>query len=297
MRRHYAERGMTHRLLPAVLHLQDWAVWGALALFLLFHTGIWIGYNFNRIQQHTFRSYALAAEVGTHVFALPAILTKNVEGIREQIVVATLVSTIFHTANNYFDNVVDVHPWNCLDRGVATALIGTIFLKYLAHVHRTNGILIFIAALASSFEFGNILASSIVSLVLVAVLILPLASTLVQDVLRGLIAFLSLGSVPENTFSALNYNEKQRRLLFTTLGFQVASVFAYLIGENKSDLEHWAHSIWHALAYLALYLLVLVLVEEHLKPSCPRLSREDYSNPVTRELSFAKTALMNFRMM
>lgn len=287
---------MTHALLPAVTNVPDWAVWGGLAVFLLFHILIWIGFNTDRVHSDTFHSYALAAEVGTHLFALPAILTENLQGIREQIVVATIVSTVFHTLNNYFADNVDVHPWNCLDRGVASALIATIFLKYLVHVHRTSGILIFLAALASSFEFGNIMAQSVVSLVLVGILVLPFASELARSIIEGIVSFLSLGGTPESNFSLLNFNDRQRRLLTTTICIQIISVIAYLIGENNSDLEHWAHSIWHAFAYLALYLLVLVLVEEKSKPKCTRLSREDYSNAVTKELTEQRTMLMNFRM-
>ena len=287
---------MTHALLPAVTNVPDWAVWGGLAVFLLFHILIWIGFNTDRVHSDTFHSYALAAEVGTHLFALPAILTENLQGIREQIVVATIVSTAFHTLNNYFADNVDVHPWNCLDRGVASALIATIFLKYLVHVHRTSGILIFLAALASSFEFGNIMAQSVVSLVLVGILVLPFASELARSIIEGIVSFLSLGGTPESNFSLLNFNDRQRRLLTTTICIQIISVIAYLIGENNSDLEHWAHSIWHAFAYLALYLLVLVLVEEKSKPKCTRLSREDYSNAVTKELTEQRTMLMNFRM-
>lgn len=287
---------MTHALLPAVTNVPDWAVWGGLAVFLLFHILIWIGFNTDRVHSDTFHSYALAAEVGTHLFALPAILTENLQGIREQIVVATIVSTAFHTLNNYFADNVDVHPWNCLDRGVASALIATIFLKYLVHVHRTSGILIFLAALASSFEFGNIMAQSVVSLVLVGILVLPFASELARSIIEGIVSFLSLGGTPESNFSLLNFNNRQRRLLTTTICIQIISVIAYLIGENNSDLEHWAHSIWHAFAYLALYLLVLVLVEEKSKPKCTRLSREDYSNAVTKELTEQRTMLMNFRM-
>lgn len=287
---------MTHALLPAVTKLPDWLVWGGLAVFLLFHTVIWIGLNTDRVHSDTFHSYALAAEVGTHIFALPAILTENLHGIREQIVVATIVSTAFHTLNNYFADVVDVHPWNCLDRGVASALIATIFLKYLVHVHRTSGILIFLAAIASSFEFGNIMAQSVVSLVLVGILVLPFASELASSIIEGIVSFLSLGGTPETSFSLLNFNNRQRRLLTTTICIQIISVIAYLIGENNSDLEHWAHSIWHAFAYLALYLLILVLVEEKSKPKCIRLNRQDYSNAVTKELTEQRSMLMNFRM-
>lgn len=287
---------MTHALLPAVTKLPYWLVWGGLAVFLLFHIVIWIGFNTDRVHSDTFHSYALAAEVGTHIFALPAILTENLHGIREQIVVATIVSTAFHTLNNYFADDVDVHPWNCLDRGVASALIATIFLKYLVHVHHTSGILIFLAALASSFEFGNIMAQSVVSLVLVGILVLPFASELASSIIEGIVSFLSLGGTPETSFSLLNFNDRQRRLLTTTICIQIISVIAYLIGENNSDLEHWAHSIWHAFAYLALYLLVLVLVEEKSKPKCIRLNRQDYSNAVTKELTKQRTMLMNFRM-
>lgn len=290
---------MTHALVPAAVKLPFWVTWVVFGAFLVIHLSLWVAYSTETLSPSAFHDYALAVEVGTHVFAVPAIVAKNIEGVREQIVVATLVSTIFHTLNNYFQDSVDVHPWNCLDRGVATALIATVFLKYLAHVHRTDGILIFVAALASSFDFGNILASSLVSAVLVGIIVLSFASDIVQDGLRGVIGFLSLGGSPEKDFSPLDFNESQRTKLYWTLGFQGLSVIAYLVGENNSDLEHWAHSIWHAFAYLALYLLVLVLVEEKTKSSTalPRTRRKDFSNVVTQERSKEVERLLNFRMM
>jgi len=290
---------MTHAVVPAVAKLPFWVVWGALGVFLVAHFSLLIAYSTGTIAPGAFHEYASAAEIATHAFAIPAVAAKNIEGVREQIVVATLVSTIFHTLNNYFGDSVDVHPWNCLDRGVASALIATVFLKYLAHVHRTDGILIFLAALASSFEFGNVLASSLVSVVLVAILVLAFASEIVQGALRGVISFLSLGGSPELYFSPLDFNQSQRTKLYWTLGLQVLSVAAYLAGENISNLEHWAHSIWHALAYLALYLLVLVLVEEKTKPhkEPPRVRRESFSNIITQERAQEVQHLINFRMM
>lgn len=290
---------MTHAVVPAAVKFPFWVTWVVLGVFLAVHLSLWVAYSRETLSSGAFHDYALAAEIGTHVFAVPAIVAKSIEGVREQIVVATLVSTIFHALNNYFQDSVDVHPWNCLDRGVATALIATIFLKYLAHVHRTDGILIFLTALASSFDFGNILASSLVSVVLVGIIVLSFASEIVQGGLRGVIGFLSLGGSPDKDFSPLNFNESQRTKLYWTLGFQVVSVVAYRVGENNTDLEHWAHSIWHALAYLALYLLVLVLVEEETKSSMalPRASRKDFSNIVTQERNEEIERLLNFRMM
>jgi hypothetical protein len=290
---------MTHAVVPAAANLPFWGVWGALGVFLVAHVSLLIAFSTESLDADAFHQYAYGAEVATHVFAVPAIVAKNIEGIREQIVVATLVSTVFHTLNNYFGDSVDVHPWNCLDRGVATALIATVFLKYLAHVHRTDGILVFVAALASSFEFGNVLASSLVSLVLVAILFLPFASEIVQSALRGIISFLSFGGSPELDFSPLNFNASQRTKLLWTLGLQILSVAAYLTGENITNLEHWAHSIWHAFAYLALYLLVLVLVEEKtkLRDELPRASRKDFSNIMTRQKAKEIEHLVNFRMM
>lgn len=295
---------MTHAVVPAAAKLPFWGVWGTLGVFMAAHVSLLIAYSTKTLTPDAFHQYTYAAEIATHAFAVPAIVAKNIEGVREQIVVATLVSTVFHTLNNYFGDSVDVHPWNCLDRGVASALIATVFLKYLAHVHRTDGILIFVAALASSFEFGNILASSLVSLVLVAIIILSFASEIIQGALRGTISFLSLGGSPELDFSPLDFNRSQRTKLFWTLGLQVLSVAAYLTGENISDLEHWAHSIWHAFAYLALYLLVLVLVEEKTKKTkttkleeLARAKRQDFSNVMTRQREQEIEHLINFRMM
>ena len=207
----------------------------------------------------SFKLYAEVAEVCTHLFALFAILERNIEGLRGQIVLSTVISTVFHAVEN-FQSKKAADPWHTLDRAAVTGLIVSVFVKFLLHVHHSEVFLILSIGLACAFPWGNVLASSIVTLILLCVLLLSRESMKnVQWLLKSAVYALSLGGTPSNP-DTVTFTKEQGNLLKGALVLNLLAVAAYVAGESLEDwIEHWSHALWHAFVYVTLWLVVKVL--------------------------------------
>lgn len=229
-----------------------------------------------------FNDYTLAAEIGTHVFSVPAIIRARQVRLTfsSEIIVAVLASIVYHSVRNY--TTVDYEPYQRLDHGLSTGLICVVFLKYVVSVHHVLGLLLLLATLASSLDVGNILSSSVTALVLTAAIALPLVDKTAQSIVRTIIQILTLGATPPQAVD-LQYNMSQRLRLLAAFGFQIASVYSYFQGESDGDMERFWHSLWHAFAYSALYLLTDVVADKKSSSSSPtscarkRKHRKEYS--------------------
>ena len=233
------------------------------------------------LNSDAFNDYTLAAEIATHVFSVPAIIRARQVRLTfsSEIIVAVLASIVYHSVRNY--TAVDYEPYQRLDHGLSTGLICVVFLKYVVSVHHVVGLLLLLATLASSLDVGNILSSSVTALVLTAAIALPLVDKTAQSVVRTIIQILTLGATPPQPVD-LQYNMSQRVRLLAAFGFQIASVYTYFQGESDSDMERFWHSLWHAFAYSALYLLTDVVADKKSSSSpttCARKRkhRKEYS--------------------
>ena len=176
-----------------------------------------------------------------------------------EIIVAVLASIVYHCVRNY--TTVDYEPYQRLDHGLSTGLICVVFLKYIVSMHHVVGLLLLLSTLAASLPMGSILSSSVTGLVLTAAIALPLVDKTAQSVVRAIIQILTLGATPPKPVD-LRYNTSQRIRLLAAFGFQIASVYAYFQGKSDSDMERFWHSLWHAFAYSALYLLTDVAADK-----------------------------------
>lgn len=201
--------------------------------------------------------YEKAAEIFTHLFAVPAIL--RARHMREQIIVATIVSVVYHCVRNYSSlSEEEVASYQRLDHAVSVALISTVILKYFARITHVIGIIVLLSGLSASFEWGNILSSALTALIFVVTITVPLLDQAVNRVVGYIVWILSLGGVPPNTNEDINLSGFRKQLL-TALGLQILSVASYFVGENNENLQRWAHSLWHAFAFLSLFVLVDVI--------------------------------------
>lgn len=201
-------------------------------------------------------AYEKSAEIFTHLFALPAIL--RARHMREQIIVATIVSTLYHALQNYSDMPNDdIVPYQRLDHAMSTALIATVFLKYFARLTHVLGVIVLFASLAASFPFGNVLSSALTAAIFVAIITVPCVDRTVYRIVGYMVYVLSLGGVvPEvKDINLAPYRSK----LATAFLLQALSVVCYYVGETNTNLKRWSHSLWHVFAFLSLFVLVDVI--------------------------------------
>jgi len=144
-----------------------------------------------------------------------------------------------------------------MDRATATGLIAAIFLNFLSHIHHNYAVLIFLVGIASSVEGGNALAAGIVATIfLLGLLQNKTEGNPLQSVVGTMICFLSLGgSAPKPNTVILN-----GRLLTFAVVLNVVAIIAFVFARYNKDYDQWSHSLWHAIVYTVLWLLVRVLV-------------------------------------
>ena len=273
-----------------MFRLRGWWLLG-LVLFVVGHVSA-LALNVD-----VFNDYTLAAEIATHVFSVPAIIRARQVRLTfsSEIIVSVLASIVYHSVRNY--TTVDYEPYQRLDHGLSTGLICVVFLKYVVSVHHVVGLLLLLATLASSLDVGNILSSSVTALVLTAAIALPLVDKTAQSVVRTIIQILTLGATPPQPVD-LQYNMSQRVRLLAAFGFQIASVYTYFQGESDSDMERFWHSLWHAFAYSALYLLTDVVADKKSSSSpttCARKRKHRKEYSILSESVSRRAPLIGFR--
>ena len=290
---------MVRRSVPAVggVTIALWTPIVCLAVFMIAHVTVLLLRDVV-VDKNSFELYAEIVEVCTHLFALFAILERNIEGLRGQIVLSTVISTVFHAVEN-FQSEQAAQPWHTLDRAAATGLIVSVFVKFLLHVHHSEVLLILSVGLACAFPWGNVLASSIVTLILLCVLLLSRKSMKnVQWLLKSVVYALSLGGTPSDP-DTVTFTKEQGNLLTGALVLNLIAVAAYVVGESVGEwIEHWAHAVWHAFVYVTLWLVVKVLEEsvgtpgsyDSLAQSFDRNDRVDFRASLPR----SKTSRLNF---
>ena len=268
------ETAMEQREVRRVCAVPSWSVWAALIVFLIVHFAVLIFYNNGSIEKDAFIYYSNVTEVATHVFALPSLLDTNIAGIREVVCLATVVSTVYHYLENFTESE-QTGSWHTMDRATATGLVSTVFLKFLMHMHHTDAILIFLVGIASSVtkHSGNVIAAGIVATIFFAVLFRTAAQGIFQSILKVFIRTLSLGgSVPETAVTNIDSGQLVVALVLNTL-----AVVAFVYAEYNKEYDQWAHSIWHAVVYTVLWLLIRILVSaRNQKGGVARKDREVY---------------------
>ena len=235
----------------------DKVAWWGLTLFVVIHVCVIF------VRESTpqfFTDYSKAAVLATHLFAVPTVARASKSGLRGQIVSATAVSFLYHFFKLYTS--IEYRGWQRLDHAVATGLIVTVFLEYMAHVHST-GIIVLLTALAASFSFGSVLSSAVTAAVLVGLIAFPYLDTITQKCLRVILYVVSLGGeVPQALYKC--YTQSQRWRLLIAFALQLLSVASFLIGDYVDGIDSYTHALWHAFAYSSLFVLVSVLAEpEH----------------------------------
>ena len=245
-----------------------------LSLFLVAHGAAWAA-----LPAAAFDDYNRAVEVATHLFALPAVL--RARQLREQIVVATVVSVLYHSVDNYGGWAArDVEPLQRLAHGTSTALIATVFLKFLCRTEHVTGTLVLIAAVAAAFvENGNLIASAVVGVVLVLVLVTPCVNTAAYRVVGACVYVLSLGAHPPDP-GELGL-KAETEALAQAFVLQGLSLGAFFVGEYVDGVQRWSHALWHVFAYLSLYVLVGIIARRERPPAAaaaPRPSRLKFDN-------------------
>jgi hypothetical protein len=220
-------------------------------LFVLLHVALLA------LADEPLNAYSKWAEVLTHLFAVPAIIRGKL--MREQILVATVVSVVYHSVRNFTD--VEYNSIQRLDHAMSTALIATVFLKYFAHITHVLGIIVLMAASAASFDFGNVLASAVTAAILVFIIAFPYVDKAAYQLMAFLVSCLSLGGVAPKV-EELAYTKQARRRLLAAFALQVLSVVFYYVGDSAERLFHWSHCLWHVFAYTCLYVLVDVISDK-----------------------------------
>lgn len=256
-------------------------------LFVLLHAALLA------LADEPLNAYSKWAEVLTHLFALPAVIRGKL--MREQIIVATGVSVVYHSVRNFTD--VDYNGIQRLDHAMSTALIATVFLKYFAHITHVLGIIVLMAGSAASFDFGNVLASAVTAAILVFIIAFPYVDKAAYQIMAFLVSCLSLGGVAPKV-KELAYTKQVRRRLLVAFALQVLSVVFYYVGGSVERLFHWSHCLWHVFAYTCLYVLVDIISDEEATEATtlaaaapPRPSRKAFS-PVNAPAAASRT---NFR--
>lgn len=241
-------------------------------------------------------AYSKWAEVLTHLFALPAVLRGK--QMREQILVATAVSVVYHSVRNFTD--VDYDSIQRLDHAMSTALIATVFLKYFAHVTHVLGVIVLMAGSAAAFDFGNVLASAVTAAILVFIIAIPFVDRAAYQIMALVVSCLSLGGVAPKG-EDLAYTKETRYRLLVAFALQALSVVFYYMGNSVQRLFHWSHCLWHVFAYACLYVLVDVISDKQEASEAAasaggapaRASRKAFST-VRAPLAVPRLALRNF---
>jgi hypothetical protein len=241
-------------------------------------------------------AYSKWAEVLTHAFAVPAMLRTT--QMREQIVVATIVSVVYHCVRNFTD--MDYDGIQRLDHAMSTALIATVFLKYFAHVTHVLGIIVLMAASAASFDFGNVLASAVTAAILVFIVAIPYVDKAVYHIVAVVVSCLSIGGVAPKV-EDLEYTRQTRHRLLIAFSLQVLSVVFYYVGDNVERLFHWSHCLWHVFAYTCLYVLVDIISDKDAETTTSSaVAKEAPSRPSRKAFSSigapASNPRFNFRL-
>lgn len=265
---------MNEKEVRRVCPVQDWLVWSTLAVFLIVHVSVLLSYVNGPLERDTFVYYSNVTEVATHVFALPSLLDTNVAGVREVVSVATVVSTVYHYIENFTESD-QIDAWHSMDRSTATGLITTLFLKFLVHIHHSDAILILLVGVAGSVikNNGNVFAAGIVATLFLAALFKSDTQSTFQRALDGFIRVLSLGgTTSKSPISSIDGNQ-----LAVALGLNAVAVAAFIFGELNKEYDQWSHTIWHAVVYIVVWLIIRILVKARsTKGSVPRRDREIY---------------------
>lgn len=230
--------------------------------------------------------YTKIAELVTHLFAVPALLRSR--HLREQIFVTVVVSLLYHLLDNFFPQV-NVDPFRRLDLATSTALISTVFLKFLCRTDHVMGIIVLFAGVAASFEFGNMVSVAITGTVLILVLTLPCLDQVAYKAVNWVVYALTFGGkAPPKATLKLDKYRWELGLAFLS---QALSVVFFFVGRASGALARWSHSFWHTFAFVALFLLVDIVAQRedeekdkkrarrkaHEEPQGPRRAlREDY---------------------
>ena len=266
---------MKQEQVKAVFSIPGGLVWGSLVGFLMVHVAVILIYWYGPIENGQFVFYSNITEVGTHVFALPALLDTNVAGVREVISLSTVVSTVYHILEN-FTELEATSSWHTMDIATVTGLIATVFLNFLSHIRHNYAVLIFLVAIACSTKGGNILAAGIVAIIFLLSVLQQKTreENLLQSVVKTTIRVLSLGgSAPEADALDLDTHMLERAIALNGV-----AVAAFVFAEYNEEYDQWSHSVWHATVYTVLWQLVRVLVDSKTrKEGQERKDREIYS--------------------
>ena len=250
---------MSRKKVKAVVQLWEPFVWILLGLFAGTHVVVLITYATEAMSQEDFLRYCNVTEVATHAFAMPSLLGANIEGVREVITLATVVSIVYHYVEN-FTTSDTVPSWHTMDRATATGLIATVFLKFLAHLHHSDALIVLLVGVAASVhDGGNVLAAGIVALVFLLAIVNQKTQGFLQKLVTAMVNVLSLGgttSEPEATV----FSPEETRDLWVALVLNVVAVAAFVFATMNKDYDQWSHSLWHAFVYTVLWRLVVVLV-------------------------------------
>lgn len=249
---------MEEKEVRRVCAVPEWLVWGGLGVFLVVHVSVLLSYTNGPLERDTFVYYSNVTEVATHVFALPSLLDTNVVGVREVVSIATFVSTVYHYLENFTESD-QIDAWHSMDRSTATGLVATVFLKFLVHIHHTDAILILLVGIAGSVtkHNGNVFAAAVVAALFFAALLRRKTQSLFQSVLDWFIRILSLGG----TTSTTPVSSIDRSKLAAALALNAVAVAAFIFGEMNKNYDQWSHTIWHAVVYVVLWLLIRLLVQ------------------------------------
>lgn len=249
---------MNEKEVRRVCPVQDRLVWSALAVFLIVHLSVLLSHLYGPLERDTFVYYSNVTEVATHVFALPSLLDTNVAGVREVVSVATFVSTVYHYLENFTESD-QTDAWHSMDRSTATGLIATLFLKFLVHIHHGDAILILLVGIAGSVikNNGNVFAAAVVATLFMAALFKRDTQSTFQRALDGFIRVLSLGGTTSKS-PISSIDEKQ---LVVALGLNALAVAAFIFGELNEKYDQWSHTVWHAIVYIVVWLIIRILVK------------------------------------
>ena len=251
---------MPRQRVSALWNPPEWTVWVVLGVFMVVHVSVLLSFVWDSVDSETFYAYCNATEVGTHVFAVPSLLSANVQGVREVITLSLVVSVVYHTLENYGEQQDALLTWHLLDRSTATGLIATVFLKYLAHINHGDAILILLVGLSSSMPGGgNMIAAGLVALLFMLALLNRGTQGLLQNAFSWGVSLLSLGATPSKPDTVV-FKDVERGRVIVAFILNVFAVAAFLIADMSDTYDQWFHSVWHALVYLVLWQLVFVLV-------------------------------------
>ena len=248
----------------------------ALGVFVVVHLSLLAAQDTDE-----FLLYAKIAELATHLFAVPAILRSR--HMREQILITVIVSLVFHSIDSFFEDVNPV-PYQRLDLAMSTALISTVFLKFLCRTEHVMGIIVLFAGVAASFEFGNMISVGITGTVLILILTFPCLDQAAYKVVNWLVFVLTFGgkAPPKSELKLKDFRGKLSLAFFA----QLLSVVFFFVGRASDGLARWSHGFWHTFAFLALFVLVDVVA-----------LREDEERKLRRTKKLARPSRTSYKLL